>query len=134
MPWVTFVRSGMLETGPQHVKSRGEALIQLAFFRMLRPHARLYEVQAYLSNRFQTIEPYSKSQILCAEKQLGLCRKAASTTSQEAYNPRNLEKRRRYWEDAYPNDVAGEMTDEMIDIDEALNFKASIKRESQDLI
>jgi hypothetical protein len=45
-----------------------------------------------------------------------------------------LEKRRWYWEDAYPNNVVGEMTDEMIDIDEALNFKASIKRESQDLI
>jgi hypothetical protein len=42
--------------------------------------------------------------------------------------------RRRYWEDAYPNSVAGEMTDEMIDIDKALNFEASIKRESQDLI
>jgi hypothetical protein len=113
---------------------KGEALIQLAFFRMLRPHARLYEVQVYLSNRFPTIEPFSKSQILRPEKQLGLCRKAASTTSQEAYHPRNLEKRRRYWEDAYPNSVAGEMTDEMIDIDEALNFEASIKRESQGLI
>jgi hypothetical protein len=98
---------------------RGEALIQLAFFRMVRPHALLYEVQAYLSNRFPNIQPYSKSQILRAEKRLKLSRKAASKTSQEAYHPRNLEKRRRYWEDAYPNGVAGEMTDEMIDIDEA---------------
>jgi hypothetical protein len=98
---------------------RGEVPIQLAFFRVVRPHARLYEVQACLSNRFPNIQPYSKSQILRAEKRLGLCRKAASKTSQEAHHPRNLEKRRRYWEDAYPNGVAGEMTDEMIDIDEA---------------
>jgi hypothetical protein len=88
-----------------------------------------------------------------AEKRLGLSRKAASKTSQEAYHPRNLEKIRRYWEDAYPNGVAGEMTDEMIDIDKAkfklslqtanmaklqessaAIFEASIKRESQDLI
>jgi hypothetical protein len=98
---------------------RGERLVQLAFFRMVRPHARLYEVQAYLSNRFPTIAPPSKSQIFRAEQRLGLSRKAASKTSQEAYHPRNLEKRRMYWENAYPQGIAGVMTDEMIDIDEA---------------
>ena len=30
----------------------GEALVQLALYRVVRPHARLYEVRAYLANRF----------------------------------------------------------------------------------
>lgn len=98
---------------------RGEALIQLAFYRMVRPHARLYEVQAYLHNRFPNNPPYSKSQIYRAEKRLGLSRKAVSKTSQLAYSRINLLKRQRYWGMVYPDGIAGEQTADMIDIDEA---------------
>jgi hypothetical protein len=87
---------------------------------MVRPHARLYEVQAYLHNRFPNNWPYSKSQILVrAKKRLGLSRKKASKTSQLAYSWDNLLKRQRYWGMAYPDDIAGEQTEDMIDIDEA---------------
>jgi hypothetical protein len=98
---------------------RGEALIQLAFFRMVRPHARLYEVQAYLHNRFPQRDPYSKSQICRAETRLGLSRKASSRTSQEAYSQANLLRRQNYWNEVYPVGVAGQLTGDMIDIDEA---------------
>ena len=97
----------------------GEALFQLALYRMVRPHARLYEVRAYLSNRFPTVEPYSDSQIYRGEQRLGLSRKAASSTSQEAYTRKNLLKRKMYWEEPYPLGVAGESTASIIDIDEA---------------
>ena len=97
----------------------GEALFQLALYRMVRPHARLYEVRAYLSNRFPTVEPYSDSQIYRGEQRLGLSRKAASSTSQEAYSRKNLLKRKMYWEEPYPLGVAGESTASIIDIDEA---------------
>lgn len=97
----------------------GEVLAQLALYRVVRPHARLYEVRAYLNNRFPTIQPYSNSQISRAEKRLGLSMKAASSTSQEAYSPRNLLKRKMYWERQYPLGVAGETTADIIDIDEA---------------
>lgn len=97
----------------------GDALVQLAFYRMNRPHARLYEVQAYLSNRFPNIAPYSKSQISRAETRLGLTRKAASKTSQDAFKPINLAKRKMYWESAFPSGVADLSTTDIIDIDEA---------------
>ena len=97
----------------------GEVLFQLALYRMVRPHAMLCEVRAYLSNRFPTVEPYSDSQIYRAEQRLGLSRKAASSTSQEAYSRVNLLKRKMYWEHPYPLGVAGESTTTIIDIDEA---------------
>lgn len=97
----------------------GEALVQLAFYRAIRPHARLYEVKAYLSNRFPNIPPYSDSQICRAELRLGLSRKVSSRTSQDAYKPINLAKRKFYWERTYPLGIAGEQTSRIIDIDEA---------------
>lgn len=84
----------------------GEALKQLAFYRIVRPHARLYEVRAYLHNRFPNTRPYSDSQIHRAEERLGLSRKAASSTSEEAYSTRNLLKREMYWESPYPLGIA----------------------------
>ena len=64
---------------------QGVVMFQLAFYRMVRPHARLYKVQAYLADRFPAIRPpFSQLQIHRAEKRLGLTRKAAFKTSQEA--------------------------------------------------
>ena len=97
----------------------GEVLYQLAFYRMVRPQAQLCEVRAYLSNRFPNVDPYSDSQIYRGEQRLGLSRKAASTTSQEAYLQKNLLKRKMYWEQQYPLGIAGESTADIIDIDEA---------------
>ena len=105
----------------------GDDLFNLAIFCQVRPKAYIDEVQAYLHNRRPEIRPYSPSQIVRAEQRLGLWLKAASTTSNEAYWPDNLRKRRRYWKKAYPHGVNGEDTRDMIDIDEAL-----FKLESQD--
>jgi hypothetical protein len=97
----------------------GEALFHLAFYRAIRPHTLLCEVKAYLTNRLPNVAPYSDSQIYRAEKRLGLSRKAASRTSQFAYTPANLEKRKMYWERSYPLGINNEQTADVIDIDEA---------------
>jgi hypothetical protein len=72
-------------------------------------------------------QPYSDSQISRAEQRLGLWLKVGSTTSDQAYCPINLLKRRNYWKEAYLLGVRGEDTDYIIDIDEA-----KFKLESQD--
>ena len=105
----------------------GDALVHLAFYRAVRPHARIYEVKAYLSNRFPNAPPYSDSQISRAEARLGLSRKKASRTSKLAYTTTNLRKRKLYWERGYPLRIADEETSNMIDIDEA-----GFKLESRD--
>ena len=98
----------------------GEALVHLAFYRTIRPWARIYEVKAYLTNRLgPLVPPFSDYQISWAEERLGLSRKKASQTAKLAYSTTNLLKRRCYWECAYPVGIADEQTSDMIDIDEA---------------
>jgi hypothetical protein len=72
-------------------------------------------------------QPYSDSQISRAEQRSGLWLKVGSTTSDQAYHPINLLKRRNYWREAYPLGVRREDTVYIIDIDEA-----KFKLESQD--
>eukprot|EP00956_Cyclotella_meneghiniana_P016421 scaffold25924_cov69-Cyclotella_meneghiniana.AAC.4 len=109
------------QTGNQRSEReiKGEALYQLALYKAIKPHAYLYEVKAYLHDRFPNSHPYSDSQIVRAEKRLGLSRKASSQTTKEAYTPTNLAYRKMYWERNYPLGIASERTDDMIDIDEA---------------
>ena len=94
---------------------------------MVRPKAYIDEVRAYINNRNPAQRPYSPSQDVQAEQPLGLWLKVGSTTSNEAYRPANLQKRRAYWEEDYPVGVADQDTSSMIDID-----KAGFKLESQD--
>lgn len=97
----------------------GDDLVNLAFFRTIRPKAYNVEVRAYLSNRNPDIRPYSHSQVARAEKRLGLWLKAASSTSDAAYRPINLSKRRQYWGETYPRGINGVDVRDVIDIDEA---------------
>ena len=102
---------------------QGEALVQLAIYRLVRPKAYLDEVIAYLHNRDPANMPYSQSQVIRAEHRLGLWLKVGSTTSNLAYLPVNLEKRRCYGQ--WARDEADK--DKTIDIDEA-----KFKEETQD--
>ena len=58
-----------------------EDLVQLAIYRLVRPKAYLDEVIAYLHNRDTTKDPNSHTQIIRAEKRLGLWLKVGSTIS-----------------------------------------------------
>ena len=86
---------------------------------MVRPKAYLHEIRAYIHNRNQTVMPYSDAQIHRAEQRLGIFTKVASSTSNEAYRPINLNRRADYWREAYPLGVNDQDTKYMIDIDEA---------------
>ena len=115
-------------TGNKHSEReiQGVDLVHLALFRLVKPNAYIDEVRAYLNNRNPTVMPYSRSQIVCAEQRLGLWRKVASSTSNEAYRPVNLTRRRDYWSQSYPVGVNDQDTRDMIDIDEA-RFKLEDK-------
>ena len=105
---------------------QGIDLVNLALFRIIRPKAYIDDVRAYLHNRNPANLPYSRSQIYRAEERLGLSRKVASTTSDMAYTPLNLFKRRNYWRESYPRGIFGEDIEDMIDLDEM-----AVKLESQ---
>jgi len=105
----------------------GVDLVNLAIFRLVHPKAYIDEVRAYVHNRNPVNPPYSRSQICRAEERLGIGLKVASTTSNEAYRPANLQKRNAYWGTAYPAGVNDQDTSCMIDID-----KAGFKLESKD--
>ena len=79
-------------TGNHHaeLEVQGHDLEQLALYRFLYPEAMIAECRAYLLNLNPTKEPYSNSQVYCAEHLLGLKRKVASTTTNLAFLPVNL--------------------------------------------
>ena len=97
---------------------RGNDFVNLAFFRAIKPKARLYECKAFIYNANPTNRPYSDSQIHRAEVRLNLTRKAASTTSNDAYLPINLRKRHMYWNMNCPYGIADIDPRNLIDIDE----------------
>jgi hypothetical protein len=72
----------------------GVDLFNLTLFRLIRPKAYICEVKASVSNMNPDNQPYSDSQISPAEQRLGLWLKVGSTTSDQAYRPINLLKRR----------------------------------------
>lgn len=107
---------------------QGEDLVNLAIFRRVCPDAKLCEVKAYIHNKNPNKLPYSDSQIYRAETRIGLTRKVASTTSDYAYRPINLQKRDDYWNQPYPLGIAGEETRDIIDIDECCLKLESVNR------
>ena len=115
-------------TGNNHSERevQGIDLVNLALFRLICPKAYIDEVRAYVHNRNPANRPYSPSQIHRAEERIGIWTKVASSTSNEAYRPVNLNKRSDYWSKPFPDGVADQETEDMIDIDEA-GFKLESK-------
>ena len=120
-----FQRTGNQRAGRE---LKGRALVDLAMYRTVRCKAFGYEVLAFIYNRDPTVMPYSASQLSRAEKKLDLTTVAASTTANAAYLPINMEKRRMYWAEAYPNGIADVEIDDLIDIDEMGLFLESTNR------
>jgi len=112
---------GKRRTGNRHSlrELNGQDLVNLALYWAIRPKAYIDEVRAYVHNRNPANPPYCQSQIVWAEKRLGLFRKVGSTTSDCAYLPLNQFKHDQYWGAAYPDGVQGESTRDVIDIDES---------------
>ena len=83
------------------------------------PKAYIDEVRAYVNNRNVVNPPYLQSQIVRAEQRLGLSRKAASSTSDQAYLPLNMHICHQYRHAAFPDGVLGESTQDIIDLDKS---------------
>ena len=114
-------------TGNKHYqKMSGQDLIYLALYRVAYPKCTIAEINAFLY-RANLGNPafsfYSQSQISIAEKSIGLTRKKGSTTAYEAFLPRNLERRFRYWNYPFPVGVADINRAMIIDLDECGIFK-----------
>lgn len=97
----------------------GQALVRLAMYRAVHPESSLDHAKAFLVNMDPTLPPFCSKAIVKAEKLLDLRRKASSTTCERAYWPRNLHKRRMFWEMDYPFGSRNIRTQDMIDMDES---------------
>jgi hypothetical protein len=85
----------------------------------VHPKSYVDEVWAYVHNRNVVNPPYLPSQIVRAEQRLGLSRKAASSTSDQAYLSLNMHICHQYCQAAFPDGVLGESTQEIIHLDES---------------
>jgi hypothetical protein len=97
----------------------GQDLVNLVLYWMVHPKVYIDEVCTYVHNCNPANPPYSQTQIYRAGLQLGLFWKAASSTSDLAYSPANLFKRYKYWNQAFPEGIAGESMQDLIDIEES---------------
>ena len=110
---------------------RGQDLVYLSIYRMTYPKVTIDEINAFLfhcnfgdpSFRF-----YTASQISTAESLLGLTRKKASTTAFQAFLPRNLRRRWRYWNLPFPMGIADVPMSHIIDLDECGIFVQTSNR------
>ena len=108
---------------------RGQALVNLALYRVVHPESPLSHARAFLFNVNPTVAPFSHSAVLRAEAVLDLRRKVASTTCERAYWAINLRKREQFWHEIYPHGRADVLTSDMIDMDQAgMKIEASNPR------
>jgi len=118
--WGAFRPNG----GVQRTVLIGVELLFLVWYRLIYPTAIAAEIIAFLWNvhgRFQNPPRfYNPSQITRAEQQLGLSRLRTSSTARQAFLPRNLTWRQRYWNMPYPYGIANIWARDMIDLDEAV--------------
>ena len=104
----------------------GQAIVNLAMYRVVHPEAPISHARAFLFNADPTIAPFCPSAVVRAEQLLGLRMKASSTTCERTYWPRNMHKRAMFWTFDYPSGHANVSTRDMIDMDQAgMNIEAT---------
>ena len=80
--------------------------------------SRLRGVMAFIFNHSSNPRMYTSGQISQCEIDLGLTRKVASTTANQAMLQANLDRRHRFWNMPYPMGITDTVLEECIDIDE----------------
>lgn len=111
---------------------RGEALLRLAWYKLLYPRSNAHETNAFLWN--SSPEPpgqrrlYTPGQISAAEDSLCLSRKVSATTARQALLPINQQKRWNFWNLEYPFGIANINREDLIDMDEAAVFIETVNR------
>lgn len=107
---------------------RGPELVLLARVMAIYPRITAAEINAFMFHASGQIRFYCHSQIYRAQDRLGLSRKRAATTANQASLPRNIQKRWNYWNLPFPQGIANISTEDLIDIDEAAVFQESSNR------
>jgi hypothetical protein len=105
--------------GPQAANLRGEDQFLLVLYRTGYPKATADEIAAFIATNSSTGRIYSRQDISKREGELGLTRKAASTTARQAETPVNLVKYDMFWTMPFPYGVAGTPRARLLDSDEA---------------
>ena len=96
----------------------GEDRVWLALYRKVYPKASAAEVMAFIFNHSSNPRMYTSGQISQCEIDLGLTRKVASTTANQAMLQANLDRCHRFWNMPYPMGITDTVLEECIDIDE----------------
>jgi len=97
---------------------RGEDRFLVAFYRMVCPKASAAEVAAFVFNHSSVPRLYSSGQISQCEIDLGLTRKCASTTANQAFLPHNVWRRWLFWNTTFPTGITDSDIEDLLDIDE----------------
>jgi hypothetical protein len=109
-----FVMNGNHESRVLH----GEDRFLLAIYRLIYPKATADEVVSFISRHSSAPRLYSRGQVSDCEIDLGLSRKAASTTAYQAMRPDCLWRRELFWTTGYPTGITDTNFDDFIDVDE----------------
>ena len=105
--------------GPRAANLRGEDQFLLVLYRTGYPKATADEISTFIATNSSTGHIYSRQDISKREGELGLTRKAASTTARQAETPVNLIKHDMFWTMPFPYGVRGTPRAQLIDSDEA---------------
>ncbi len=96
----------------------GEDRILVAVYRKVLPKVTAAEMMTFVYNHSSAPRLYTSGQISQCEIDLGLTRKVASTTANQALLPANLLRREQFWNMTFPIGVTDTMFEDLVDIDE----------------
>ena len=97
---------------------RGEHQFLLCLCRVLYPKVEADEIITFIAMHSENPVIYSRYAISKREAELGLTRKKASTTANQALEPANMLKRQLFWTTPLPTGLLGIPRQVLIDIDE----------------
>ena len=96
----------------------GEYLMLLIICKLIWPQATYIECSAFVCNEASTAHIFPEWAVGNALRGLGYTMKVSSTVAHQAFLPRNVIRRNRFWSQPYPVGVRGLRRCRLIDIDE----------------
>ena len=86
---------------------RGEHQFLLCVIRRLRPKSTAAQVAAFICNNSSDHALFTDKQISKREIELGMTRKCAATTAEQAFTPQNILRAQLYWTTPWPTGIEG---------------------------
>ena len=86
---------------------RGEHQFWLCVIRRIKPKSTAAEVIAFIANNSSDHAVFTPQQISKREIELGMTRKCAATTAEQAFTPQNILRAQLYWTTPWPTGIVG---------------------------